>query len=54
MRIYLPEMRKAIYNIKEFQMGQQYNKVQKRARRKRYNERLKARAKAAMKAAKKK
>lgn len=39
---------------KEFQMGQQYNKVQKRARRKRYNERLKARVKAAIKAAKKK
>ncbi|HBJ97398.1 MAG TPA: hypothetical protein DDZ11_13845 [Lentisphaeria bacterium] len=45
---------KQIEKIKEFQMGQQYNKVQKRARRKRYNERLKARAKAAMKAAKKK
>ena len=35
-------------------MGQQYNKVQKRARRNRYYARLTARAKAAMKAAKKK
>ena len=35
-------------------MGQQYNKVEKRARRKRYNERLKAKVKAAITASKKK
>ena len=35
-------------------MGRQYNKVEKKARRKSYIERLKARARVAMKAAKKK
>lgn len=35
-------------------MGQQYNKVEKRARRKAYLERVKAKGRAAMKSAKKK
>ena len=35
-------------------MGKQYNKLQKRARRKAYLERVKAKARAAMKSAKKK
>jgi hypothetical protein len=35
-------------------MGKQYNKLQKRARHKRYMDRLKAKARAAMKPSKKK
>ena len=44
-----------VYNEKETEeMGKQYNKVQKRARLKRYIERQKAKVRAAMKPAKKK
>ena len=41
-------------NKRRQKMGKQYNKVQKRARLKRYIERQKAKARAAMKPAKKK
>ncbi len=41
-------------DYKELKMGKQYNKLQKRARRKAYLERVKAKARAAMKSAKKK